>query len=68
MDSNPTHDYLKESVEEIDGFFGEGYAKANPVILASVFNAKVISVHLWFLHEDLEAIAGIMDEPDFSRN
>jgi hypothetical protein len=35
-----TENFLRQSIQIIDGVFGEGYAKKNPALLASLLNAR----------------------------
>lgn len=60
--SNAAENYMRMGIAEIDAQLGEGYAKANPVLLAGYLQSCAIGYLAYTLGE-LQARIVVSDEP-----
>jgi hypothetical protein len=49
MASATAHDFLVEALRKVDSELGQGYAKANPVLVAAMVQAAAAALHASYL-------------------
>jgi hypothetical protein len=57
MASATAHDFLVEALRNIDSELGQGYAKANPVLVAAMLQASAAALHASQLSVRLDDLA-----------
>jgi hypothetical protein len=55
-------EYMDACIKQIDGFFGEGHAKANPVLLAAMIQASAQDFHTACMCQVISVLADGLNE------
>jgi len=53
---------MRDAIIAIDQVFGEGYAKANPVLVAAYMQADMTSTWGWYIQEQLKNVTDALIE------